>query len=164
MLPHRIAHLMRKRGVPAGSYLAVIFTRKVTEELRARLAGLLGEVAGAVAVHSFHSLALAILRAHAGLAGLAADFRIAGEAERKAALAEAPGVGEARAGRLLKAVSVLKRGGARGTEEDAQARAALDRIEQARGWVDFDDLVVLSADFLDSYAGIAAEWRARIPH
>ncbi len=164
MLAHRIAHLVRERGVPAAACLAVTFTRKATEELGARLAGLLGDEARAVAVHSFHSLGLAILRAHAARAGLGADFRIADEAERKAALAEALGIGTARAARLLKTVSVLKRTGAKGTGEEAEARAALDRTGRARGWVDFDDLVVLSADLLEKDAEIAAGWRARFSH
>jgi len=164
MLTHRIAHLVLECGVAAGSCLAVTFTRKATEELRTRLAGLLGTEAGAVAVHSFHSLGLAILRAHAGRAGLAADFRIAGEPERRAALAEALGVSETRATRLLKAVSVLKRTGAKGAGEEAEARAVLDRVGRAQGWVDFDDLVVLSADLLDAHPEIAAGWRARFPH
>ncbi len=164
MLTHRIAHLVRERGVPAGSCLAVTFTRKATEELRTRLTGLLGKEARAVAVHSFHSLGLAILRAHAGRAGLGADFRIAGETERKAALAEALGVGQVRAARLLRAVSVLKRTGAKGEGEEADARAALDRIGRAQGWIDFDDLVALAADLLDGDAEIAAEWQARFSH
>ncbi|MGE0006916.1 MAG: UvrD-helicase domain-containing protein [Parvibaculaceae bacterium] len=164
MLTYRIAHLVLERGVPAGTCLAVTFTRKATEELRTRLTGLLGKTARAVAVHSFHSLGLAILRAHAGRAGLGADFRIAGEPERKTALTEALGIGEARAARLLKAVSVLKRTGAKGKDEEAVARAALDRIGRAEGWIDFDDLVVLAADLLDGHAEIAAEWRARFPH
>lgn len=164
MLTRRIAHLVRERGVPAGSCLAVTFTRKATEELRARLAGLLGDEAGAVAVHSFHSLGLAILRAHAGRAGLAADFRIAGERERKEALARALGVSEARAARLLKSVSVLKRSGAKGSGEEAEARAVLDRIGRAENWVDFDDLVVLSVDLLDEHAELAAAWQARFSH
>jgi superfamily I DNA/RNA helicase len=164
MLTYRIAHLVLERGVPAEACLAVTFTRKATEELRARLTGLLGERAQAVAVHSFHSLGLAILRAHAVRAGLNAEFRIAGEAERKTALAEALGIGEGRAARLLKAVSVLKRTGAKGKDEEVDARVALDRIGHTEGWVDFDDLVVLSADLLDGHAEIAAEWRARFPH
>jgi uncharacterized protein (TIGR00375 family) len=164
MLTYRIAHLVLERDVPAGACLAVTFTRKATEELRTRLTGLLGEKARAVAVHSFHSLGLAILRAHAGRAGIGADFRIANEAERKKALTEALGIGEARAARLLKAVSVLKRTGAKGKGEEADAHAALDGIGRAEGWIDFDDLVVLSAGLLEGDAEIAAEWRARFPH
>lgn len=164
MLTHRIAHLVLERDVPAGSCLAVTFTRKATEELRARLRRLLGEDAEAVAVHSFHSLGLAILRAHADRAGLGEDFRIATETERKAALAEASGVSDARAARLLKAVSVLKRTGAKGTGEDAEAQALLERIGHANGWVDFDDLVVLSADLLEKHVDIAAAWRARFSY
>lgn len=164
MLTHRIAHLVRERGVAAGSCLAVTFTRKATEELRSRLAALLGEAARVVAVHSFHSLGLAILRAHSDCSGLGADFRIADAAERKAALTEALGVSETRAARLLKAVSGLKRTGAKGAGEDADARAVLDRIGRERNWIDFDDLVARSADLLEEHAQIAAQWRARFSH
>src|SRR5690606_28944932 len=123
-----------------------------------------GEPANAVAVHSFHSLGLAILQAHADRAGLGAGFRIAADAERSSALAEALGVSGTRAARLLKAVSVLKRSGAKGADEEAEARAVLDRIGRVRGWVDFDDLVLLSADLLETDATIAAAWRARFTH
>ena len=37
MLTHRIAHLVRERGIPASSCLAITFTRRATEELRDRL-------------------------------------------------------------------------------------------------------------------------------
>src|SRR5690606_25338425 len=118
MLTHRIAHLVLERGVPADSCLAVTFTRKATEELRTPLAGLLGEPAKSVAVHSVHSLGLAILQAHTDRAGLGAGFRIAADAERSSTLAEALGVSGTRAARLLKAVSVLKRSGAKGADEE----------------------------------------------
>ncbi|MFD2251696.1 uncharacterized protein (TIGR00375 family) [Pseudochelatococcus lubricantis] len=164
MLTHRIAHLVRECGVPATACLAVTFTRKATEELRARLAALLGQEARQVAVHSFHSLGLAILRAHAARAGLAPDFGIAAEAERKAALAQALGVSESRAGRFLKAVSLLKRTGATGTDEEENARAALRRIAREQNRLDFDDLVVQAADLLETHPDIAALWRERFSH
>jgi uncharacterized protein (TIGR00375 family) len=164
MLTHRIAHLVRERGVAAASCLAVTFTRKATEELRARLAALLGKEAQAVAVHSFHSLGLAILRAHSREAGFDTGFRIATEPERRIALAETLGISEARALRLIKAVSVLKRTGAPGKDEVAGAKAALDRIGREQGWVDFDDLVVLAADLLQTHEDIAGMWQARFAH
>ncbi len=164
MLTHRIAHLVLERGVPAAACLAVTFTRKATEELRARLAALLGKRAGRVAVHSFHSLGLAVLRAHGDRLGLAPDVRIAAEEERKAALAAALGIGDGRAAALLKAVSVLKRTGATGSEEEEAARATLDRLGREQNWVDFDDLVVLAVDLLERHPDVATHWQGRFSH
>jgi DNA helicase-2/ATP-dependent DNA helicase PcrA len=164
MLTHRIAHLVTERGVPAASCLAVTFTRRATDEMRVRLAALLPGEASDIAVHSFHSLGLAILRAHGAALGLAPDFRIAGEAERKAALAAALNVPQSRAAQLLKSVSLLKRTGTAGSGLDADAHSALARLSREQNWVDFDDLVALAADLLEHDAGIAAQWRARFAH
>lgn len=164
MLTHRIAHLVRECGVPAAACLAVTFTRRATEELRARLAVLLAEQAQDVAVHSFHSLGLAILREHGAALGLAPGFRIADEAERRAALAAALAIPEREAARLLRAVSVLKRRGATGEGEAREARAALDRLGRDGNWVDFDDLVVMAVAALERDAAIAEAWRSRFAH
>jgi superfamily I DNA/RNA helicase len=168
---HRIAHLVLDCDVPAASCLAITFTRKATEELRTRLAALLAGAARDVAVHSFHSLGLAILRAHAERAGFSPDLRIATAKEWQEALAAAFDIGDAKAARLLKAVSVLKRGeapdrraDASGQGDEAQARAVLERIGRERNWVDFDDLVALSADLLERHDDIADLWRARFSH
>ncbi|WP_159589976.1 UvrD-helicase domain-containing protein [Chelativorans xinjiangense] len=164
MLTRRIAHLVVECGVPAASCLAATFTRKATEELRARLAVLLPGAAKDVAVHSFHSLGLAILRAHGGELGLALNFRIAGEKERTAALAAALNVSERRAVRFVKAVSVMKRTGVAGEGEEAEARATLDRLGREGNWVDFDDLVALAVGLLEGNAEIATRWRERFTH
>ena len=164
MLTHRIVHLVLERGVPAAACLAITFTRRATEELRARLAALMPDAARDVAVHSFHSLGLAILRAHGAALGLAADFRVADEAERRAALATALAIPERRAARLLRAVSVLKRTGATGDGEEGEALALLRRLGPEQGWVDFDDLVALTVELLERNAEIAAQWRARFAH
>jgi superfamily I DNA/RNA helicase len=164
MLTHRIAHLVIERGVPAAACLAVTFTRRATDELRTRLSALLPREAADIAVHSFHSLGLAILRAHGAALGLAPGFRIAGEAERKAALAAALNIAASRAGQLLKSVSLLKRTGATGSGPEADAHSTLARLSREQNWVDFDDLVALSANLLEHDAGIAAQWRARFTH
>lgn len=164
MLTRCIAHLVLERGVAAASCLAVTFTRKATEELRARLAALMPDAARHVAVHSFHTLGLAILSAHRQALGLAEGFRIAGEGERMAALAAAMSTSERRAGRLLKAVSLSKRTGVPEEGEAAEARAVLDRLGRAGNWVDFDDLVALPVALLEQDEGIAALWRERFSH
>lgn len=164
MLTHRIAHLVVERGVPAAACLAVTFTRRATEELRGRLAALLPGRKGDVAVHSFHSLGLALLREHGAALGLAPGFRIADAAQREAALAAALGVSASRAARLVKAVSVLKRTGMAGEGDEREAREALARLGREQGWVDFDDLVGLAVELLERDEDIAARWRGRFSH
>src|SRR6266852_10096 len=165
MPTHRLAHLVLEGGVPAAACLAVTFTRRAAEELRGRLAALLPPSAGACAVHSFHSLGLAILRANGAAAGLKPDFRIADEPERKAALASALGVTDGKAARLLKAISRLKRTGLK--PDDAEAAAALAACRQLameRNWVDFDDLVGLAVGILETNAQLAALWQNRFSY
>src|SRR5207244_5108079 len=69
-LTHRIAYLCAELGVRPEVCLAITFTRRAADELRQRLAGLLGPVASDVTVSTFHALGLAILREHAGALGL----------------------------------------------------------------------------------------------
>ncbi|SCL15707.1 TIGR00375 family protein [Micromonospora rhizosphaerae] len=88
-LTHRIAYLCAELNVFPEQCLAITFTRRAAEELRHRLDGLLGPVAEDVTVGTFHSLGLTILRENAEAAGLPADFRIADDADRAAARAEA---------------------------------------------------------------------------
>jgi DNA helicase II / ATP-dependent DNA helicase PcrA len=112
--------------VHKGICLAVTFTRRAAEELRGRLAALLPPGLGACAVHSFHSLGLAILRANGAAGGLKPDFRIADEPERRAALAAALDVTDSKAGRLLKAISLLKRTGLK--PDDAETGSEFYRM------------------------------------
>src|SRR5262249_2589288 len=79
MLTHRLAHLIAERGAAAENCLAVTFTRRAAAEMRERLMRLVPGSADRVAIHTFHSLGLAMLREHAGAAGLDHGFRIAGE-------------------------------------------------------------------------------------
>jgi DNA helicase-2/ATP-dependent DNA helicase PcrA len=160
-LTHRVAHLVAERGVAAQNCLAITFTRRAAAEMKERLARLLGSGSEQVAVHTFHSLGLAILREHAGAAGLQRGFRVAGEAERIAALAEALGITEPKAERQLRAISKAKRSPAAASADVAEAMAAYSRALALRNWIDFDDLVALPVRALTADAGLAARYRDR---
>jgi DNA helicase II / ATP-dependent DNA helicase PcrA len=159
-LTYRIAHLVTERGVDPASCLAVTFTRRAAGEMRARLAELIPTAAG-VAVHTFHSLGLSILRENPDAAGLPRGFRIAGEAERKALLAETLALPERKAERLLRAISKAKRTAAAPPADIAAAMRTYSRALTANGAVDFDDLVALSVAALAADPARAARWRER---
>jgi DNA helicase-2/ATP-dependent DNA helicase PcrA len=160
-LVHRIAHLVADCGVAGAQCLAITFTRRAAAEMRERLHAMLGPDAGGIAVHTFHSLGLAMLREHAAAAGLTPGFRVAGEAEREAALAAALGLPRPRAENLIRAISKAERSEALPNGEIAAARTAYRAMLAANDWTDFDDLVGLAVRLLADNAEIAALYRTR---
>ena len=160
-LTHRIAHLVAARGVPAESCLVIAFTRRAVRELRERLAALLPGDWHRVPVHTFHSLGLTILRAHAEAAGLAEGFRLASEAERIALLQESLEISQSRARGLLNALSRAKRSGAAESEKTAEALGVYERELERRDWLDFDDLVLRALRLLEAAPEVAARCRER---
>jgi uncharacterized protein (TIGR00375 family) len=163
-LTHRIAHLVAERGVPAAQCLAITFTRRAAAELRERLGDLLGPIADDIAIHTFHSLGLAVLREHPAAAGLHRGFHIADEQERIGLLAARLDVAPAKAETLLRAISKAKRTGTPTSAEIADAMAAYREAMQLRDAVDFDDLIALTIAALSADAGLLAHYRARWRH
>jgi DNA helicase II / ATP-dependent DNA helicase PcrA len=60
-LTHRIAYLMMKKKISAHRVLAVTFTNKAAQEMRARLMGLMGDTRSLPLVATFHSFCYQIL-------------------------------------------------------------------------------------------------------
>jgi DNA helicase-2/ATP-dependent DNA helicase PcrA len=160
-LTYRIAHLVAERGVDPENCLAVTFTRRAAGEMRERLAQLVPSTAGAVAVHTFHSLGLAILRDNPGAAGLHRGFRVAGEVERRKLLTDALALSETKAERLLRGISKAKRTVTAPSPEIATAMAAYRDALAKCDAVDFDDLVVLPVEALARDQALTARWRER---
>jgi DNA helicase-2/ATP-dependent DNA helicase PcrA len=164
-LTQRIVHLVAECGVAGAHCLAITFTRRAAAEMRERLHRSLHQSLGAraddISVHTFHSLGLAILREHANAAGLQRGFRVAGEAERVAALAAALDLPQPRAQSLVRAISKSGRTAIPLGGEVAEARAAYQKVLSVNNWIDFDDLVGLAVRLLESDSGIAALYRER---
>ena len=157
-LTYRIAHLITERGIEAERCLAITFTRRAAAEMRERLATLLPDRVERVAIHTFHSLGLSLLRERVSAAGLQRGFRIADEAERAALLAETLGVASSKAERLLHAISKEKRtrGAAGDGEGEAYARALA-----TRNLIDFDDLIALPVRALSADPAFISLYRSR---
>jgi DNA helicase-2/ATP-dependent DNA helicase PcrA len=123
-LTHRIAHLVRERGVPPERCLAITFTRRACEELQERLGGLVPEAAGRVTTTTFHGLGLLVVREQHEALGLGAGAGVADQAERLALVRELAGGSERDARRLLEALSRVKRARAGGGSEPGGSESA----------------------------------------
>jgi DNA helicase-2/ATP-dependent DNA helicase PcrA len=80
VLTHRIAHLIDE-GVPPSAILAITFTNKAAEEMRHRVAALVGPVTRGMWVCTFHSACVRMLRAHGDRLGYPRTFSIYDQAD-----------------------------------------------------------------------------------
>ena len=76
VLTHRVAHLIATGDATPWEILAITFTNKAADEMRARLVGLIGPVAERMWVSTFHAACVRMLRAHADRLGYRKSFTI----------------------------------------------------------------------------------------
>jgi len=90
VITFRIAHLLAQ-GIPARAICAVTFTNKAAEEMRERIAKLLGDqkLASELTIGTFHALGLQILRMERKALGLPRGFAIYDQSDQMGALREA---------------------------------------------------------------------------
>jgi len=81
VLTHRIAHLIRDHGHSPFSILAITFTNKAADEMKQRVAALVGPVAEKMWVSTFHSACVRILRREASRLGYPSSFTIYDQAD-----------------------------------------------------------------------------------
>src|SRR6266567_6417707 len=82
VLTYRVAHLLATQGVKPNEILAITFTNKAAGEMRERLDNLLGHVARASWVMTFHSACGRILRREAERLGYRSNFTIYDQADQ----------------------------------------------------------------------------------
>ncbi|WP_367132551.1 UvrD-helicase domain-containing protein [Saccharothrix sp. HUAS TT1] len=142
-LTHRIADLVTSRGVPATECLAITFTRRAAEELAERLAALAPDAVDSLTIATFHSLGVLVLREHHAAVGLSASFEVA-DPDRQLAVA-------------LTVVADEKEARALVAGADPRYKKAL----RAQDLVDFEDLITLPLELLDSAPDLVDAYRAR---
>jgi DNA helicase-2/ATP-dependent DNA helicase PcrA len=81
VLTRRIAYLIAERGISPFAILAITFTNKAADEMKARVGALVGPVAERMWVSTFHAACVRILRRHAGDLGYRSSFTIYDQAD-----------------------------------------------------------------------------------
>jgi len=83
VLTHRVAYLIKNRGVSPYRIMAVTFTNKAAREMKERLHGLLGEqVLRQITIGTFHAICARILRREAESLPYSRDFVIYDDADQ----------------------------------------------------------------------------------
>ena len=76
VLTHKIAYLIKEKGVKPWNILAITFTNKAANEMKERIVGLVGDVAGDIWMGTFHSICVRILRRFIDRIGFETSFII----------------------------------------------------------------------------------------
>ncbi len=176
VIVHRIAHLIQDQGVPGEQILAVTFTNKAADEMRERVAALLGAPPRSWLM-TFHAFCVRLLRREAAAAELPPGFVIWDEDDQLAAVKAAlrdldlsEKLHPPR--RVLSRISARKNAGHGGTEAaDSFGESQIARIGQryaeslARaGALDFDDLLLRSVALLERNLEVRERWQRRFLH
>jgi DNA helicase-2/ATP-dependent DNA helicase PcrA len=181
VIVHRIACLVRERGVAPWHVLAVTFTNKAAGEMKERLAALLGPEANELWVQTFHAFGARFLRREAARAGLPPSFAIYDDDDQlrlvKRIMAEM-GLEDGSPLSAREALSRIDRwknaalgpGDVQTGELDLAGGAARDvyaRYQAAlarAGAVDFGDLLVRPVKLLEEDEALRLRWSRRFAH
>lgn len=174
-LAYRIAYLLETSGAAGSSIVALTFTNKAAEEMRARVTTLLGETCPSAHlwIGTFHALGLTILREQGHRIGLDADFSVLSEYEQVEILKDIlsvlfPKEPPHQAKKWIRSLSEHKRShGTMPSEEkcsppvpEALLASYEKRLAELKA-IDFDDLILKPLLLFREAPGIRSQYQER---
>jgi DNA helicase-2/ATP-dependent DNA helicase PcrA len=175
VLTHRVAHLLATQGVKPNEILAITFTNKAAGEMRERLERMLGPIARAIWILTFHAACGRILRREAQRLGYRSNFTIYDSADQvrlvKQCLEELERDPKRFTPRGIHSVISREKNNLVGPDAFRERVASFYDQTVADAYelyqrklfgsnaVDFDDLLYLTVDVLERFPEAKERWR-----
>ena len=180
-LTHRIAYLIREKGISPYAILAITFTNKAAREMAARVEGLLGQrIASGMWILTFHSTCARILRREHEHLGLPGSFTIYDEGDTERLIAgvlkelnldikryppRAMGAAIGRAkDHVISAAEFEQAAGNFYEQTIAKVYTEYERRKHAAGALDFDDLITETVRLFREHPAVLEHYQERFPY
>jgi len=181
VLTHRAAYLIYERGIPPFNILAVTFTNKAADEMKARLRRLLGRQRWEMWIGTFHSICARILRQDGELIGVPSNFVVFDESDQLALMKDCLrdldlNPDQFAPSRVLEEISRAKneligprdyfnwRGGRPYDEIVARAYARYQQRLRENQACDFDDLIAYVVWLFERHPEVLGRYQERFQH
>jgi len=175
VITQKIAYLLRECGYMGRNVVALTFTNKAAREMDERVKTLVDrKLAKGLTISTFHSLGVRLLREEARHAGLKPQFSILDADDAMAIIQELLATTDRGRLRAVQSIISLWKNALLGPDDAARIAATPGEVEAANVYrnysatlaayqaVDFDDLIRIPAQLLESNEEVRTRWQNRV--
>ncbi|MBV7484677.1 UvrD-helicase domain-containing protein [Bordetella sp. BOR01] len=175
VITQKIAYLLRECGYMGRNVVALTFTNKAAREMDERVKTLVDrKLAKGLTISTFHSLGVKLLREEARHAGLKPQFSILDADDAMAIIQELLATTDRGRLRSVQSIISLWKNGLLSPDDAARTAATPGEVEAAHVYrnysatlaayqaVDFDDLIRIPAQLLESNEAVRTRWQNRV--